>query len=252
MKTLILKLVAVSVLVIFNQVAQASSISSSQTVVGWGDSLTGGMGNPDGWPAQFAALSGVTTISMGVGGETSSQIATRFFATPSLFNAFTVIWAGRNNAGDPQTVESDIAGMVHALTTPNYLVLGVTNANFPGENIGEAGYLKITGLNSDLATSYGSKFIDIRKILVASYNPLLTQDIIDFGNDMIPTSLRGDSVHLNATGNAIVANVIYGAYTAAIVPAQIPLPPSIALFASGLFVFGFSSRKKNQEKLHSN
>jgi hypothetical protein len=247
MKTKIAKLIAITVIAMSPHLAQASSsIAPDQTVVAWGDSFTQGAGGTS-WTQQFANLSGVTTLNRGVGGNTSTQIADRFLAEPSLFNNFTVIWAGRNNYSDPQTVESDIARMVSSLTTPNYLILGVINGNYGGyESVGAvgAGYAFITGIDSYLATTYGNKFIDIRTTLVNSYNPLSAQDVSDFARDIVPSSLRSDAIHLNTAGYGIVANAVYTAYSAATMPAPVPLPPAFALYVSGLLLLGATRFKK--------
>jgi len=180
------------------------------------------------------------------GGQTSTQIAARFFAEPDLFGDFALIWAGRNNYGERITVESDIASMVSSLTTPNYLILGVINGNYPSEYKGHNwGYLTMTGLNSDLAATYGSRFIDMRTILVNSYNPSSSQDLIDFSHDVVPSSLRTDRVHLNAAGYAIVAQTVYTAYTSV---TAVPLPSAIWLFGTGLGLLSFTRRKKSQNR----
>jgi lysophospholipase L1-like esterase len=191
-----------------------STIALSQTVIAWGDSFTSGEGGIS-WPQQFESLSGITTLNRGVGGDTSTQIATRFLADPSAFNDFTVIWAGRNNYTDPSTVESDIALIVSSLITSDYLILGIINGNYGGyESVGGTGYSLITGINSNLATTYGSRFIDIREALVYSYDPLSSLDVSDFARDIVPSSLRNDNVHLNTAGYGIVANFVYQAYLA--------------------------------------
>lgn len=197
-------------------------LAAGETVVAWGDSLTAGTGGTA-WTTQFATLSGVTTLNRGVGGNTSTQIETRFLAEPTHFGDFAVIWAGRNNYTDPTTVKSDIATMVSSLTTTRYLILGVINGNYGGyESVGGAGYNTILQLNADLAATYGSHFIAIRDILVNSYNPLSTQDVSDFARDIVPTSLRSDNVHLNTAGYGIVANAVYSGYLA------IPEPSAVA------------------------
>ena len=78
------------------------SVALGDSVTAWGDSMT--PGTTTGWPAQFAALSGTTMNARGVGGETSTQIKTRFMAESARWGDFTIIWAGRNNYGYPATV----------------------------------------------------------------------------------------------------------------------------------------------------
>ena len=185
------------------------------TVAAWGDSLTAGSGGTP-WPTQFATLTGVTTLNRGVGGNTSTQIKDRFLAEPARFGDYTVIWAGRNNYTDPATVKADIATMVASLTTTHYLVLSVINGNYGGyESVGGDGYNFITGINADLAATYGSRFIDVRSLLVNAYNPSDAQDVSDFARNIVPTSLRAtlDNIHLNTAGYAIVANAVKAAYS---------------------------------------
>jgi hypothetical protein len=180
-------------------------------VTAWGDSMTGG--HPTGWPAQFALLSGATVNARGVGGQTSSQIKDRMIAEPARWGDFTILWAGRNNYGSPDTVKADIATMVSKLTTTNFFVISICNGDWASEWVGGAGYATMAALNADLKTTYGAKFVDIRKMLVDSYNPSLPQDVIDHAHDLVPLSLRGDSLHLNDAGNLVVANAINQAYT---------------------------------------
>jgi len=199
------------------QHATASLVAvDTQNAIGWGDSLTAGLGQVP-WPSALSELMGTGAIvNQGVGGDTSTQIKTRFLAaTPANFNGVQIIWAGRNNFGDPTTVKSDIAAMVAALSHTRYFVLGILNSADSTEWSGTAFYTDITTLNSDLATTYGAKFIDIRSILVndglamCGITPT-TQDTTDIGHDAPPQSLRatGDTLHLNSFGYAVVASVL--------------------------------------------
>lgn len=118
-----------------------------------------------------------------------------------------IIWSGRNNATDPTTVKSDIAGMVSTLTSSNYVVLSVLNAST--ETVGTGTYNTIIALNNDLKTTYGSKYLDVRSYLVSNYNPSIPQDVTDHSNDVVPSSLRADTIHLNQAGYDLVAQYIY-------------------------------------------
>ncbi len=64
-------------LIIMGTLLSPSIALSSQTVVAWGDSLTGK--NSSSYPAQFAALSGITTLSRGVGGANFHSNSSPFF-----------------------------------------------------------------------------------------------------------------------------------------------------------------------------
>jgi lysophospholipase L1-like esterase len=175
----------------------------------WGDSLTAG--NEDGtgttYPNVLASLTGYSIYNGGVGGETSSQIATRMLADTAKYSWPTIIWAGRNDYSSASTVEANIASMVAALgANQNYLILSILNDSTTPS--GGAGYNQIIAINSYLAATYGSHYLDVRAYLVSQYNPSLSQDVTDHTNDVPPTSLRTDSVHPNAFGYTLLARYI--------------------------------------------
>jgi lysophospholipase L1-like esterase len=189
-----------------------------EEIVAWGDSLTYGTGaEGHGWPKWFTEIShGTKVINKGVGGQTSTQIKTRMLAEKELHGKFAVIWAGRNNAYDQKgTVQADIAAMVAALGTSNYLVVGITNgAKEPNNGPSRWCLTLINKLNASLKETYGARFVDVRPILVAAADPAQPQDVKDKADDVVPTSLRSDGVHLNSAGYKIVAKAIYDAYSA--------------------------------------
>jgi hypothetical protein len=108
-----------------------------------------------------------------------------------------IFWEGRNNLietawgpwGQSQIL-SDLAAQV-AATPPamNYLVLSVLNENAPRERKGGATYSSVIAVNDALSSTYGTHYVDVRSILVNSYNPSLPTDVSDFDNDVPPTSL---------------------------------------------------------------
>lgn len=153
----------------------------------------------------IAALMPSTHIyNGGVSGETSTQIRARMVVATSQHTFPTLIWAGRNGVlTSPETVKSDIAAMVAALKTDNYLVLSILNGDRTLEKAGEANYNTIIGVNQYLATTYGSKYWDVRAHLIAN-NDGSAQDLIDVANDVVPTSLRVDDIHLKQAGYLLV------------------------------------------------
>lgn len=191
-------------------------------VVAWGDSLTygtGAVGPAEGksWPVWFTECSGIDVVNKGVGGETSTQIKKRFLAEPELHSAFTVFWVGRNNAYATDVVLADIAEMVVALGHDNYVIVGVTNSaseiKSADPNYPERWKLHlINKLNTQLKETYGEHFVDIRPILVSSYDASQEQDVADNAQDVVPSSLRSDSTHLNDAGYKIVAQAICEQY----------------------------------------
>jgi lysophospholipase L1-like esterase len=125
------------------------------------------------------------------------------FDSRSVINVF---WMGGNNFYDPERVKSDIASAVAFLATGKFVVLGILNA--ASEPIGSPAYVQLTQLNDDLAASYPDNFIDIRRVLVESYDPSVPQDVVDHANDVPPGSLRNDDQHPNEAGYAIVAQQV--------------------------------------------
>jgi lysophospholipase L1-like esterase len=160
----------------------------------WGDSLTAGAASYVNYYSPYDVVNG------GVSGETSTQILARVIALPEAKGYPTIIWAGRNDIGTPTTVKANIASIIANLTTTNYVVLSVLNQST--EPSGNATYNTIIQLNLDLAALYGAKYYDLRAYLVSQFDAGTPQDVIDHGNDVVPSTLRSDALHLNVTGYA--------------------------------------------------
>jgi lysophospholipase L1-like esterase len=180
------------------------------TIVGWGDSLTKGIGGQGTtYLSVLADLTGAKTINRGTAGSTSTQIKGNMLKDTALYKYPTIIWAGRNNYWQGETVKKDIAAMIAKLNHTNYLVLGIINAESTGEYKGTPNYQAITALNDQLAQIYGDHYIDIRAFLVSQYNANYAADVKDHEKDVVPISLRADSLHLNFKGYQLVAKKIY-------------------------------------------
>ena len=188
--------------------ASAANMAYMTTVSCWGDSLTYGEGGTP-YPTALSAITGYNTINNGVGGYGSVPILNSFLAAPTQWPNLTIIWSGRNNYTDTATILANIATMVADIGHDGYLILSVLNGNYvPYEAIGGDGYNLIISLNNQLSAIYGSKYLDVRSILVAAYNPSIPQDVTDHTNDIPPSSLRSDNIHLNTAGYALVASSI--------------------------------------------
>jgi hypothetical protein len=106
-------------------------------------------------------------------------------------SGFVIIWAGKNNANNPDQVLSDIAAIVDILPKPKkFLVLSVTNSNMPWQWRGGNQYDSYMKLDSSLAAAYPRNFLDIRAQLVAAYDQANPEDVIDHNHDVLPSSLR--------------------------------------------------------------
>jgi lysophospholipase L1-like esterase len=143
--------------------------------------------------------------NLGVSGETSTEIKDRFVSQLDVYKSRpATFWAGRNNITDPTTIKADIATMVAGQVNSNYLVLAICPNSSQQESLGQANYARLVTLNSDLATTYGAKFFDVKAYLQGFGNGS-AQDLADIAADLVPSSLRADSMHLNTAGYDLVA-----------------------------------------------
>ena len=184
----------------------------------WGDSLTN----------QINSIIAPMYVSRfiyngGISGETSTQIKNRMVADTEKHSFISVIWAGTNNQNQPATVKADIATMISNLSdTKRYVVLGLMGAST--DVSGSANYNTVAQLNTDLSNLYPANYIDIRSYLInhgladAGITPT-AQDLIDITNDVVPSSLRIDTVHLTSKGYQLVSQKIIN-----FIDANYPLP----------------------------
>lgn len=115
-----------------------------------------------------------------------------------------VFWEGHDNYNEEAQVLSDLAAQVATVPSgQDYLVMSVTNDNREIEWIGGSSYKLMISLNNQMASTYGSHFLDIRKVLVDSYNQALITDVSDYQHDEPPTSLRGIVIEDATLGNAV-------------------------------------------------
>jgi hypothetical protein len=102
-----------------------------------------------------------------------------------------IFWEGRNSLFSKAVILSNIAGQVATVPAgQTYLVLSIPNENIQSEWPGSATYEEIVDVNNQLASTYGSHYLDIRHVLVESYDPTLITDVSDYSHDELPTSLR--------------------------------------------------------------
>jgi hypothetical protein len=151
-----------------------------------------------------------TVFNQGYVGWTSSQIAAVQLADTTHQNWVSTFWYGHNNKAEPERIKADIAASVAHLAPGNmrFVVIGLVNRADGSESRGTPGYAALLALNAELAATYGANYLDVRSLLVASYNPNLPQDVADFNADVPPASLRNDEIHLRNDGSVIVAQRI--------------------------------------------
>ena len=180
-------------------------------VSGWGDSLTYGSGGKTagGYTAFLSQLTKKEVSNFGIPGETSTQIMNRFLKNDEHEKDEIVIWAGRNNYSKTEIIKSDIAKMVQKIKHKRYLILSLINGNYGKyERKGEEGYQSFTKINSYLEETYGNHYFDVRSYLIA-HHLKTDQDLEDVKNDIVPSSLRVDGIHLNDKGYRLVATGVY-------------------------------------------
>lgn len=141
------------------------------------------------------------------------------FVTVPYIDWITTVWLGRNNTLTPANVDRDIAAMVAVLRpiTKRFLVISVLNAQ--DEPSGSGGYSQVATINSNLSTTYGASFVNLRGWLIA--NGLAAAgisatagDTTAISEDRIPPSLMSDNLHLNAAGYTVTGNYIASIITA--------------------------------------
>jgi hypothetical protein len=151
-----------------------------------------------------------TVYDGGVAAQYSWEVAARHAADTERQKWVSIFWFGHVNETDPAQVKADMAAVVAALAAGNtrFVVISLLNEAKPTELKGTPGYENIVQLDRDLAAAYPDNYIDMRAYLVSLYNPGIPQDVIDFQNDVMPSSLRHDEGHLNNDGSALVATKI--------------------------------------------
>lgn len=164
----------------------------------WGDSLTEGLGGV------LAFLVNVPVNNAGVSGENSTQIQVRAAAATNLTSGgLYSVWAGANGYNLTNDTIIGITNTTGLLPADSFKVLAVIADNTVVTN--SALYNAMTNVNWYLKALYGTNFIDVRALLRANYDPGTPQDVTDIANDVTPSTLRSDTLHLNAHGYYIIA-----------------------------------------------
>ena len=173
----------------------------SSNIACWGDSLT---------PAFALNLQVLvpsrTVFDGGFLGQTSAFILQQQLADTSMTTWINVLWMGHNNITDPAGIKSDIAAAIAHLApgSRRFIVLSLLNNAYTAPK-GTDAYVRDLKLDADLAALYPDNYIDVRSMLVAAYDPNNPQDVIDFQNDVVPSSLRYDDIHLRNEASVLVA-----------------------------------------------
>jgi hypothetical protein len=175
----------------------------SNHVAFWGDSMVPPVA------ANLQVLMPDRVVYDGGGiGDSSPDVVARQRADSSGRGAWVnVFWYGHNNIADPAQIKADIAASASLLVPGNerFIILALINDATVAGGRGGPEYAVITQLNAELAALYPGNFIDVRAGLVQLYDPNITQDVLDFNNDVPPSSVRYDEIHLRNEGSVYVA-----------------------------------------------
>ncbi|HBS5954767.1 TPA: hypothetical protein MAL23_004246 [Klebsiella variicola] len=118
---------------------------------------------------------------------------------------------------DVEAIRANVDAMVDFAERSgrNIILLSLTADNYSTEFLGGIRYRRILELNNHWSQKYpnyyarGNDGLDLRETLVANYNPAIALDVIDYGHDITPSSLRSDDRHPNTVGYGIYASVAY-------------------------------------------
>jgi hypothetical protein len=181
--------------------APAANAALSPNIACWGDSLT-----PPFAENLKLLVSGRTVFDGGFYGQTSTFITAQQLADNSMTGWINVLWEGHNNVTQPEAVKADIATGVAHLAPGNarFIVLSLLNNGWTAPR-GTPGYDNVMQLNAALAARYPGNYLDVRSWLVAHFDPNNPQDVIDNANDVVPSSLRFDDIHMQNAGSVLVA-----------------------------------------------
>lgn len=152
------------------------------------------------------------------GSATKVAPATPFIVTKSTRNttsidldqAINIIWAGSNDVGTAgmADVQANVEKCIAKLT-PNkkrFLILSpIPNSAY---TVGTAAHIAMRAVTDALKAKWPRNFIDIHYLLLENYNSGVPQDVTDYANKVVPSTLRSDNIHLNNTGYGIVAAAV--------------------------------------------
>lgn len=136
----------------------------------------------------------------GVSGEASTLTLARFQADTATKSWINIFWYGHNDYYKSDT-ERNVAASVAGLPPGNrqFVVLSMLTWAATGYQ-GTQEYADTLAANADLARAYPDNYLDIRSYLVGLYDPSNAQDVADHRLDLVPSSLRFDTIHLNSKG----------------------------------------------------
>lgn len=186
-----------------NPLRQGNGSGSGSTIV-----VNGRTCNLSITQSSYTSTDATYTISGYVGPNLTVPTVARFNGC-TFTGKVTVIWVGTNGStvdGISDSVDARIAiidSMIAHLHNKRYVILGLSTGS---ESSRAEDDLK-------LLQKYGANFFPTRKLLVQNGLTLAgitatTQDNTDIASGVVPTSLRSDGTHLNASGYTALGKML--------------------------------------------
>lgn len=143
------------------------------------------------------------------------------FSVKSGVGLVYVVYGGWDQRdATPGTVEADIAATIATLpASSKCLVLGVPTFDTATDYAGATSNVNVARINNNLRTTYGlywqsavtadgsgrlCLFADFREHFVEAYARTQAQDVTDYANDILPSSLRATTSTFSAGGGTSI------------------------------------------------
>ena len=135
--------------------------------------------------------------------------STRNIGNINLDQAINIFWCGSNDVGVAgiSTVQMNVDKSIAKLS-PNKRFLVIGPINHAAYTASTQAYVDMRLTIDAMKSKWPRNFIDVQALLVENYNAGIPQDVTDYANKVVPSSLRADAIHLNNAGYAIVAAAV--------------------------------------------
>lgn len=211
---------------------EVTIISPSEWPLLQGSGVSGPQGNHAAFTGSLAGVNGTFSLTK-AGQQWIHDAGDKYYFTRTLSGEVTpcvaqpwlpefgaarrgdihILCVGTNRGDRRDVTMSDIGAIMRYRRSQDDAYLVLSPFNGAGVGIGTSGYADKIALRDRLSAAYGARFRDVRGWLVsdglseAGIEPT-AQDQTDIANDIVPTSLRTDSTHLNAVGKLLMANYV--------------------------------------------
>ena len=158
-------------------------------------------------------------VNLAVGGTNISQIQTALdldlASTPNQRDWIGVYSAGRNDFRSNSDVPAMTAAILTLLNTPNgrgryrYMEIPPQEMANNDEDTGTVFFIRRESLNNAVEAAIGQRFVRCVQALRASATLSNAADIASLDRGTTPSTLRGDTVHMNAAGWTVQRTMLW-------------------------------------------